>query len=648
MTVDFISQISFDIFSVELSIVDGATLLLARQYTDEQIADIDAVKSVTSTDNHIVVDNTDHKNPSLSFQLVDNENLLTDDQLALVESAVQPEDLPIFGDIVTHNANEFSVSNHNHSLANLTEKSYNSLTDKPNLSVFQPKTDNSLETTSKDVVGAINEVNSIALGSQQAVAFNDYVDLVAFLNAVQSGEFEFASYNIGQSIYLLELEIPDLWVTGAVSGEQYTYISDERFIEDILAGAYIGNYQLGLLETGKVDLSNYYTKTESDNTFAPTIHTHSVSDLSDVDGEATTVSTGDSFFMKVGNLWKTITESNFVTWLNTTFFTKTDSDRRFVAQNGGTIYHTTKWFTPKAGQTLTIAANGLSATLANPETNFQFTSGMTGAKLRLTGGVNEPIITYVSSNSITLSFAVDSSFFGQSVAVADWGVYPRAEWSSGGRRVFGDKLTGSVEYAYQEGGNWFGNYFLSGIRSLFTGDAITAIRTFKISWSDSATTLYSTIDTSISRLSAGVVQITEGATNALRDLKLRSLFADKIIPNSDTTGVVIYKADGTAIAETSRLTSLTDSNELIGAGSYIDLETSRSGRGSIVFGDGAGYADFIFTSAGVVTLIQYTSNVFTSVQTGTNHVIIKDNGTNVRIVNEMGSTMNFNVKIQYN
>lgn len=109
------------------------------------------------------------------------------------------------------------------------------------------------------------------------------------------------------------------------------------------------------------------------------------------------------------------------------------------------------------------------------------------------------------------------------------------------------------------------------------------------------------------------------------------------------------KGGGTWVpVETSALISLTDSNELIGAGSFIDLTAGKSGRGSIIFGDGVGYADFIFTSAGVVTLIQYTSNVFTSVQTGTNHVIIKDNGTNVRIVNEMGSTMNFNVKIQYN
>ena len=118
------------------------------------------------------------------------------------------------------------------------------------------------------------------------------------------------------------------------------------------------------------------------------------------------------------------------------------------------------------------------------------------------------------------------------------------------------------------------------------------------------------------------------------------------------TVVSATKGDATAgnwlTYESTQLKSLTDSNELIGSGSFIDLETSRSGRGSITFGDGVGYADFIFTSAGVVTLIQYTSNVFTAVQTGINHVIIKDNGTGVRIVNEMGSTINFNVKIQYN
>jgi hypothetical protein len=93
--------------------------------------------------------------------------------------------------------------------------------------------------------------------------------------------------------------------------------------------------------------------------------------------------------------------------------------------------------------------------------------------------------------------------------------------------------------------------------------------------------------------------------------------------------------------------SLVDSNEAEGAGSYIDLASGKSGRGSIVYGDGIGYADFIFTSAGVVTLLLYSADVFTSLQTGTNHVIIKDNGSNVRITNELGATTTFTITINY-
>jgi hypothetical protein len=93
--------------------------------------------------------------------------------------------------------------------------------------------------------------------------------------------------------------------------------------------------------------------------------------------------------------------------------------------------------------------------------------------------------------------------------------------------------------------------------------------------------------------------------------------------------------------------SLTDSNELEGAGSYIDLVAGKSGRGSIVFGNGFGYSDFVFSTDGGITLILYSANVFITLQTGTNHVVIKDNGSNVRITNELGSTTIFNVEIKY-
>jgi hypothetical protein len=93
--------------------------------------------------------------------------------------------------------------------------------------------------------------------------------------------------------------------------------------------------------------------------------------------------------------------------------------------------------------------------------------------------------------------------------------------------------------------------------------------------------------------------------------------------------------------------SLTDSNEAEGAGTYVDLVSGKSGRGSIVFGDAAGYADFVFTTAGVITLIVNSANVFTTLQAGTNHVIIKDNGSNVRIVNELAATTVFTLEIKY-
>lgn len=114
------------------------------------------------------------------------------------------------------------------------------------------------------------------------------------------------------------------------------------------------------------------------------------------------------------------------------------------------------------------------------------------------------------------------------------------------------------------------------------------------------------------------------------------------------TGTHATKGSGTWVVSKAILTkSLTDSNESEGAGSYVDLTTSKSGLGRITFGDGIGYAEFIFTTAGVVTLIAYSANVFTALQTGTNHVIIKDNGSNVRITNELGSTTTFTIEINY-
>lgn len=67
------------------------------------------------------------------------------------------------------------------------------------------------------------------------------------------------------------------------------------------------------------------------------IPTFAVEELSNVDGEATTVATGNSFFLKVGTLWKYITESNFAIWLKT-FLVATDDSRLSDSRPASDVY----------------------------------------------------------------------------------------------------------------------------------------------------------------------------------------------------------------------------------------------------------------------------------------------------------------------
>ena len=126
--------------------------------------------------------------------------------------------------------------------------------------------DNSLDTTSKTVVGAINEVNSIAKGSNQALSFMNYSAMVTEFNSLAGNE-----YNVGQNIMVVTLEVPDLWISGIEStSSTYTYTTDEAFITAMATNGYVqvGYYKLSALETQKVDLTNYVTNTDyaSNNT----------------------------------------------------------------------------------------------------------------------------------------------------------------------------------------------------------------------------------------------------------------------------------------------------------------------------------------------------------------------------------------------
>lgn len=120
--------------------------------------------------------------------------------------------------------------------------------------------DNSLDTTSKTVVGAINEVNSIAKGSNQALSFANYSAMVTEFNSLAGNE-----YNVGQNVMVVTLEVPDLWISGIEStSSTYTYTTDEAFTAALATNGYVqvGYYKLSALETQKVDLTDYVTNTD--------------------------------------------------------------------------------------------------------------------------------------------------------------------------------------------------------------------------------------------------------------------------------------------------------------------------------------------------------------------------------------------------
>jgi hypothetical protein len=120
--------------------------------------------------------------------------------------------------------------------------------------------DNSLTTTNKTIPTAINEVNSIAKGANQALSYANYSAMVIAFNSLDDDE-----YNVGQNVYVVTTEVPDLWVSSVEStSSTYTYVDDATIVSELETNGYIqvGYYKLSMLETQKVDLTNYVKNTD--------------------------------------------------------------------------------------------------------------------------------------------------------------------------------------------------------------------------------------------------------------------------------------------------------------------------------------------------------------------------------------------------
>lgn len=167
-------------------------------------------------------------------------------------------------------------------------------------------TDNNLNTTNKKISAAINEVNSIAKGANQAISYGNYSTMVTAFNSLASD-----IYNVGQNVMIITLEVPDLWISGIEStSSPYTYTTDEAFTTALETDGYVqvGYYKLSALETQKVDLTNYATIPQVNTGLAGKVDKTSI--VSSVSASSTNeqIPGAKLFYDTVGNL-ETILET---------------------------------------------------------------------------------------------------------------------------------------------------------------------------------------------------------------------------------------------------------------------------------------------------------------------------------------------------
>ena len=119
-----------------------------------------------------------------------------------------------------------------------------------------------LQSTISAIQNTANTAKSIAEGANQSLSFSNYQAMITAFNSLANNV-----YNVGQNVMIITLNVPDLWISSIESTSQtYTYTTDEAFTTALATNGYVqvGYYRLSALETQKVDLTNYYTKTQTD------------------------------------------------------------------------------------------------------------------------------------------------------------------------------------------------------------------------------------------------------------------------------------------------------------------------------------------------------------------------------------------------
>lgn len=120
-----------------------------------------------------------------------------------------------------------------------------------------------------DTYATKNELSEGLAGRATTKTYANYQAFVAAIGALQK-----SGLKVGDNIYIKTLDVPDMWVTAVnETSTAYTYTNDQAIINalDTTSGLTVGYFSFSKLETEKVNLSAYQTKT--DNTLETTSKT---------------------------------------------------------------------------------------------------------------------------------------------------------------------------------------------------------------------------------------------------------------------------------------------------------------------------------------------------------------------------------------
>ncbi|MGN1200847.1 MAG: hypothetical protein ACI4R8_01095 [Candidatus Caccovivens sp.] len=162
----------------------------------------------------------------------------------------------------------------------------------------------SLESTSKTEPASANQAHILKQMVQAIPTAQSYTDIQTMITALNN--YSNTELNVGANLYIQQLGVPDFWVYSKEdTNVPYTYIDDSTFVTDVQTNGsvQVGYYKVSLLETAKVDLTNYYTKEQIDetlNTYAQAIQTI-YGEVTAIKNDETIVKTTDTLILDGGS-----------------------------------------------------------------------------------------------------------------------------------------------------------------------------------------------------------------------------------------------------------------------------------------------------------------------------------------------------------